>query len=162
MKTVFNSQTPWRGDPQRSMKICLESCLPELVPIEPTCQLNMNYLSKSYVGFKITPHMIQVRYSMGKVPGWILPHSVWLLIPWQTLKNIRSRRNFPTGFDYEISGRGNLIQTSCGLLLSSSWLEHTAKRPPLVGRPDELMQRRFSSFCPLSPISTTPLQFSTL
>lgn len=85
------------------------------------------------------------------------PYSVWLLISNQTLKNIKSRI-FSYRFDYEIFGRES---NSSQLLDSCCWqlVRTHCQKAPLVGRPDELMQRRYSGFGPINPISTPPLNF---
>lgn len=68
-------------------------------------------------------------------------------------------QNFSYRFDYEIFGRGNLIQTSCWTLAAQQLVRTHCQKAPLVGRPDELMQRRYSGFGPINPISTPPLNF---
>lgn len=108
------------------------------------------------MSFKATPHTSQVIECEQSVRVYSPIFSLIANLK-SDLKNYKVQKNSSYRFDYEILGRGNLIHASCWAPAAQQLVRTHGQTAPVAGRPDELMQRRYSSFGPTNPMSTPPL-----
>lgn len=140
-----------RGSPEVH-EVYFENCFTELT----SCRTKMpvkHWLSQK----ELNKFHSYSTYDPSKTECWeklrgILPYSVRLLIPKQTLKNTKSRRIFSYRFDYEIFGKRNLIQTSCWTL-AEQWLvrTHCQKAPLWWGGHMSSYKGILEAFAPKAP-----------